>query len=526
MNGIQIEYVLERRAVLSRGGDIDELFSLSVRNVGSVPYSFPENNQRVSFWITDSAVEFVCAHDSATSSAWFREDKKREFVVGTLPLGELGIGDERIWGVHLLRRQRVGGSDQEVHFDDPLLLEPAGLSNARCASYRVVVVFPERHDGWEIIAPDASRATSRVATWEASHDGSPRRHVRATARAPARNAAVLLYDDIAADLDVLIGRDLCAEIIDLSDVLCKIKLIEHDFVREIIAPLESAGALTGVVRRSQLVRVLESMARMREVFLRSSSIERRRSIASEPMFANPAGEGPSRQPASTGLSTHMGLLEHQDIVELHRAITTARLADSRSPLLAGIEPGLVAGVPRVATPSGQIMQDLDALNSVGVLPDGSLPLAIWLANAIALAGQRKEVATFERMRGRVEQAGAQRAPGLSAEPGEAAPDRIQVRLFNLAASQEWTISAKPTMTLLQLIGELKRVLHATTWESLDVPKPTFGYQYRCYLSEHDEEPLSPHVELSDLLPRNEGRLLSLNVEWYTAFRGHPEKRVR
>lgn len=91
----------------------------------------------------------------------------------------------------------------------------------------------------------------------------------------------------------------------------------------------------------------------------------------------------------------MGLLSHDEISKLHAAIVSARLADSRDALLAGVERSFVAGLPHASTPSAQILGDLGALNDTEKLTDGSVPLAVWLANAVALAGARTETSVFE-----------------------------------------------------------------------------------------------------------------------------------
>lgn len=90
----------------------------------------------------------------------------------------------------------------------------------------------------------------------------------------------------------------------------------------------------------------------------------------------------------------MGPLNHDEILKVHAAVVSAQLVGSRDALLVGIDGRLVAGLPSAATPSDQILRDLDTLNSASVLADGSMPLATWLANAVAQAGPRKEGAIF------------------------------------------------------------------------------------------------------------------------------------
>ena len=89
------------------------------------------------------------------------------------------------------------------------------------------------------------------------------------------------------------------------------------------------------------------------------------------------------------------LLLHSEIVRLHKAVITAGLAESRTALLSGIDPHFVAQLASPAVPSERILQDLYAMNTVSELADGSVPLAVWLKNAIALSAGRAEAATFQ-----------------------------------------------------------------------------------------------------------------------------------
>lgn len=96
------------------------------------------------------------------------------------------------------------------------------------------------------------------------------------------------------------------------------------------------------------------------------------------------------------------VLRHDEILELHRAVVSAQLTGSRAALLVGIDAAFVAALPSAASPSDQILCDLGALNAAGGLADRSVPLAIWLANALTLAGVRKEAAVFRAARARLD----------------------------------------------------------------------------------------------------------------------------
>ena len=215
VSGGPIDFVFERRAVIQATGDVDELFSVSVRNVGNTPYSFAKSDAWVQFRITDSAAECLHVHDSEGASEWNQAQQGREFVVATLPGGDIAAGGERIFGARLLRRIRVNVNDQQIPFADPLLLEPSKGSFVNKALYRATVIFPERRDGWRIAASGAC-VSDRTATWEFPADGSLQQYIYASAAAPAANPATLPYDDILAELRVLVWRDLCGVPSDLS----------------------------------------------------------------------------------------------------------------------------------------------------------------------------------------------------------------------------------------------------------------------------------------------------------------------
>ncbi|WP_437968944.1 Clp protease N-terminal domain-containing protein [Sorangium sp. So ce260] len=112
-----------------------------------------------------------------------------------------------------------------------------------------------------------------------------------------------------------------------------------------------------------------------------------------------------------------GLLSHDAILELRSAVISAGLTESRRALLAGISPELVASLPDAAAPGAQVLTDLDALRTTGALADGSVPLATWLQNAVALSGPREEAAVFRRALSLV-----RGARGGTAEPGQPRDD--------------------------------------------------------------------------------------------------------
>lgn len=88
-------------------------------------------------------------------------------------------------------------------------------------------------------------------------------------------------------------------------------------------------------------------------------------------------------------------LNSDQILKLHDAAVRARLFDARDTLLAGIDPAFVAVLPVKPSPIQQILSDLHVLNDAEVLADGTVPLQLWLKNAIAITEALKEATVFE-----------------------------------------------------------------------------------------------------------------------------------
>lgn len=100
----------------------------------------------------------------------------------------------------------------------------------------------------------------------------------------------------------------------------------------------------------------------------------------------------------------MPILHPNRMLSVHAAIIDAHLSESRIALLSGVPVEFVASIPLASTPAEQVLCDLNAMNMACVLSDGSVPLLTWLANAIALAGGRRETATFQEALGQCDEA--------------------------------------------------------------------------------------------------------------------------
>tara|TARA_B100000609_G_C17218019_1_gene437965 strand:+ start:91 stop:1128 length:1038 start_codon:yes stop_codon:yes gene_type:complete len=86
-------------------------------------------------------------------------------------------------------------------------------------------------------------------------------------------------------------------------------------------------------------------------------------------------------------------LTQEDIHKIQRTALEAGL--DRNALLSGISRGFVGSLPTQSTPNAQLLTDLNHMNDVDELTDGTNPLQIWLQNAKHLSSSRKESQVFE-----------------------------------------------------------------------------------------------------------------------------------
>lgn len=116
-------------------------------------------------------------------------------------------------------------------------------------------------------------------------------------------------------------------------------------------------------------------------------------------------------------------LSHEQLLEVYKAAEVAGLVNCRAALLVGLPTGLVTGLGQHGAPGAQLLVDLDALNTVGALEDGTFPLAVWLMNAAALAGPRAEAGVFRRALEEIRRpvAPPQNPPVVAPAPPRAAP---------------------------------------------------------------------------------------------------------
>ncbi|WP_261564906.1 toll/interleukin-1 receptor domain-containing protein [Frankia gtarii] len=155
----------------------------------------------------------------------------------------------------------------------------------------------------------------------------------------------------------------------------------------------------------------------------------------------------------------MGHLSHGQLFRLARAAEGAGFGfpDRRRLLLDGLPPAFVALMPVHAVPRIQLLADLQRLNSAGELPDGTVPLQVWLDNASLLvdgdpaASAIIEARTWLPARGRP-----------AAGPGESpsALKQIFVSHADAALDRAW---AAWTVAVLEGVG---LTVTAAVWDDM------------------------------------------------------------
>lgn len=83
--------------------------------------------------------------------------------------------------------------------------------------------------------------------------------------------------------------------------------------------------------------------------------------------------------------TSDGRLDYDSQMALLDLAVDAELASQRQALISGINPGFRGSLTMASTPMAQLMLDIQNLNRLRKLTDGSHPLLIWLYSAAMLA---------------------------------------------------------------------------------------------------------------------------------------------
>lgn len=92
----------------------------------------------------------------------------------------------------------------------------------------------------------------------------------------------------------------------------------------------------------------------------------------------------------------MGLIDRSLLLEISRVAIELGLDQNREGLLGGIDRAYTSTLSIAAAPAAQLLSDLTALDDAERLQDGSIPLRLWLENAIFLAAMRGQTELFQR----------------------------------------------------------------------------------------------------------------------------------
>lgn len=113
-------------------------------------------------------------------------------------------------------------------------------------------------------------------------------------------------------------------------------------------------------------------------------------------------------------------MSEERIHHLYAAAIATKLVDQREGLMSGLNGGFVASLRRSSNPSDQLWLDLNRMNEVPALTDGSVPLVSWLRAAATRTADLPEGDVFRAAL--IEALGA-----LGASPGASAPPRPSAR---------------------------------------------------------------------------------------------------
>ncbi|WP_284581180.1 trypsin-like peptidase domain-containing protein [Streptomyces sp. 2P-4] len=175
------------------------------------------------------------------------------------------------------------------------------------------------------------------------------------------------------------------------------------------APEPAGEGTAGMLREARRRGTLGELAR-RLLVLRDDRGDLVSGVAAAMAAAAPGTARPV-DPADTGKERlPRGLdrmndtyLPREDILRLRDTALETGLADpsTRPLLLAGIMPRYRGVLPVLAAPGAQVQSDLEAMNRVERLVDGSVPLEIWLRNAVAQTAEAGPLAVFQSALDRV-----------------------------------------------------------------------------------------------------------------------------
>ncbi len=203
------------------------------------------------------------------------QDGGRLVVYVELSTG-LGAGQTGTIGLHALRTGRVHFGNGADDVDCRLGL----VSLVRAPNSSVTVIFPQVEEGWRVSAADASERTTRTARWEFVH-GVDYKQIRARATKhthddEAVDVKLLVYDDLLADTQALIGKLSCGETPLLDSIVESAKVLgDTSVLAGIEAVLTDAMNHTGEAQLEDLRRLTAMFRARRVAFARALKVATR-----------------------------------------------------------------------------------------------------------------------------------------------------------------------------------------------------------------------------------------------------------
>src|SRR5205823_3234039 len=110
------------------------------------------------------------------------------------------------------------------------------------------------------------------------------------------------------------------------------------------------------------------------------------------------------------MTNHRHLPDAQ-IAEIYFAALDKGLVNQQEALLAGLPPAYVSGLAFQGPSNGRLLETLHALNGEVALSNGTIPIVVWLDNAVLLTAGRSGCDVFEEALLALPNAPAERGSG-------------------------------------------------------------------------------------------------------------------
>ena len=212
------EVRVARYVVVRIDGEIEEFFSLALKNAGQEPFRL--SDKWLTFAATDGPTNAVVSVSDGFSGnpLWEAGQLYSEFVVAVKARGDILPGEQRTVGVHLRRRDRAWVESEEIRIDDPVFLNDVSVLAPLFIEARVIVVFPALEARRLVTATSARLTTTRAAEWSFPFGPNSLVAIRAAWRNGFAPYGLRRVDDVHASLSIAKGRLSVGESIDVESL--------------------------------------------------------------------------------------------------------------------------------------------------------------------------------------------------------------------------------------------------------------------------------------------------------------------